>query len=243
MSRALGIPPQSGEAAGREELAQAMASAMAAFASLAERVQMLEDRSALENWRPSGSASLAPAEELGPWTAPVAAHLLAASPQGDVLHADCGEGGLLSSLADEGVPAIGAEPRGAVALVALEHGCSVTIAEAAEVLRDRDQASLGALVLSGTTDRAPFPETVGLLARALGVLKPNAPIVVVVTEPDALGAGWDPVAREILAPRGLHAQTWEFLLQRAGFVQVAPLAGPPTNDTGSRFALAARAPS
>jgi hypothetical protein len=150
---------------------------------------------------------------------------------------------LLTSLADQGVPAVGAEPRGELALVALEHGCSVTIAEVADVLRGRDQASLGGLVLSGTTDRAPFPAIIGLLARALGVLKPNAPIVVVVTEPDALVAGWDLVAREILAPRALHAQTWEFLLQRAGFVQVAPLAGPDAGETRSRFALAATAPS
>ena len=205
-----------------------MAVVLSAFGSLAERVQELEDRAALERWRPPGSAWLAPAEELGPWTAPVVAHLVAASHEGDVLHADCGEGALLDALAAQSVPAIGVEPRGAVAMTALARGCSVTVAEVADELKGRDQAFA----------RRPRPQRdhrpAALLRRdrppGRGRSGPEAgtpPIVVVVdrTRRPLRPAGMSWHARCWLLGPSI-APTWEFLLESAGFVHVAPLGGP-----------------
>ena len=69
---------------------------------------------------------LLPAAELGEWVGPLTAHIVAATPGGEVLHGDCGAGELVGALAEAGLPARGAEPRGMVALTALERGHSVT---------------------------------------------------------------------------------------------------------------------
>ena len=66
-----------------------------AFRFLSARVAMLEQRLAVEDRPVEGAAWLVPARELGPWAGPVAAHLLARTPGGEIVHADCGEGTLL----------------------------------------------------------------------------------------------------------------------------------------------------
>ena len=66
-----------------------------AFRFLSARVATLEARLAHEDRPVDGAAWLAPARELGGWVGPVAAHVLARTPGGDLVHADCGEGALL----------------------------------------------------------------------------------------------------------------------------------------------------
>ena len=116
--------------------------------------------------------------ELGPWVEPVAAHVRADTPGGDVVHADCGEGDLLDALAGAGVPAHGVEPRGAVALDALERGWAVTIGEASEHLAGRPAGSVGGIVLSGVVDRLPLHALVSLLGQCTRTLARGAPLVV-----------------------------------------------------------------
>ena len=156
------------------------------------------------------------------WPDPVAAHLLARTPGGVIVHADCGDGDLLRALHDRGVEAHGVEPRGAVALRAIERGCSVTIAEASEHVASRAEASTGGVVLSGVVDRIPLHALLPLLAQSRRVLRRGAPLVVV-TEPVASVDARDAPARDLIDGRPLHEATWELLLQRAGFVEVAPL--------------------
>lgn len=145
------------------ELEEAMGHVVEAFRFLSARVASLEARLADEDRPVEGAAWLAPARELGPWAGPVAAHVLACSPGGDLVHADCGEGGLLDVLAGRGAVARGVEPRGAVALHALERGYSVTIAEASEYLAGLPSGSVGGVVLSGVVDRLPLHSLVPLL--------------------------------------------------------------------------------
>jgi hypothetical protein len=112
----------------------------------------------------------------------------------------------------------------------------VGVGDALERLGALAPGSLGALVLSGIVDRAPLTGLLGLLDRAAGRLGPGAPVVVI-------GAGADhpgpPAARDLLAGRALHRETWVVLLERAGFAEVAPLEG---GDGRLGFAVAARAP-
>jgi hypothetical protein len=234
-------------AGGQTELEQAMAQVVEAFRFLSARVRTLEERLALEDRPIEGAAWLVPATELGRWVDPVAAHMAGASPGGDVLHADCGEGRLLDALAGAGVAARGVEPRGAVALGPLERGLTVELTEVADALAGRPPASLGGLVLSGVVDRLPLHAVVSLLARARVVLVSGAPIVIVASDPGQSGSQsgtWaGTVAREILDPRPLHAETWELLLQRAGFVSVAPLDGGEAGEGDARFALSAATPT
>jgi len=227
------------DAGSTAELGDAMAIVVEAFRWLSARVSTLEDRLAREDTPLDGPAWFAPDPELGDWVDTIAAHVAAAAPGGEVLHGDCASGALLAALAARGVTPIGAEPRGAVALEALEQGHAVTIGETSEVLAGRAAGSLGGLVLSGVADRLPLQELVGLLARARSALGPGAPIVVVAAEPSA--AAPDPVSGDLFDGLSLHIQTWMVLLDRAGFVDIAPLAG--SGSTPRRVGLAAIVPA
>ena len=222
------------------ELDEAMGHVVEAFRFLSARVATLEARLAAQDRPVEGSAWLVPARALGSWAGPVAAHLLARTPEGDLVHADCGEGDLLGALTGRGAVAHGVEPRGALALRALEHGHTVTIAEASEYLAGLPAGSLGGIVLSGVVDRLPLHALLFLLAQCRRTLGREAPLVVV-AEPAAATGAWEAPALDLVQGRPLHEATWELLLDRAGFVEVAPLDADAGNDR--RFALAGVTPS
>lgn len=237
LRRDRGARPLPGE---KSELEEALGHVVEAFRFLSARVATLEERLAAEDRPVEGAAWLVPARELGPWTGPVAAHLTARTSGGTIVHADCGQGALLETLADRGAPAHGVEPRGAIALRALERGCHVTIAEGSEFLASQAPGTLGGIVLSGVVDRLPLHDVLSLLARCRQTLARDAPLVVV-TEPGDSVDGREPVATDLAEGRPLHEATWELLLDRAGFVDVAPLLGDQSGDR--RIALSARTPS
>ena len=159
------------------------------------------------------------------------------TPGGDVVHADCGEGDLLDALAGAGVPAQGVEPRGAVALDALERGRAVTIGEASEHLVGRPAGSVGGIVLSGVVDRLPLHALVSLLGQCTRTLARGAPLVVVSESTVTREAPAD----DVVPGTPLHAATWQLLLERAGLVRVEPLAAAGTDD--GRFAVSSAMPS
>jgi hypothetical protein len=224
----------------KTDLEEAMGHVVEAFRFLSARVETLEARVAAQDQPVDGAAWLVPARELGPLAGPVAAHVVARTPGGVIVHADCGHGELLHALRDRGAEAHGVEPRGALALQAIEHGSSVTIAEASEHLASRPEGTMGGVVLSGVTDRLPLHALLPLLAQSRRVLQRGAPLVVV-SEPVEATESRDPAARDLVDGRPLHQATWELLLQRAGFVEVAPL--PDDGGHDRRLALAAVAPS
>jgi len=224
----------------KTELDEAMGHVVEAFRFLAARVDTLEARLAAEDRPVEGAAWLVQARPLGPLAGPVAAHVLARTPGGVIVHADCGEGDLLDALQGRGAEAHGVEPRGAVALRAIERGCSVTIAEASEYVASRRDGSVGGLVLSGVVDRLPLSALLPLLAQSRRVLQRGAPLVVV-SEPVSAAAARDVPAQDLVEGRPLHEATWELVLDRAGFVEVAPL--PDGTGQDQRLALSACAPS
>jgi hypothetical protein len=233
---------RAGRAPGGEktELEEAMGHVVEAFRFLSARVATLEARLAAEDRPVEGAAWLVPARALGALAGPVAAHVLARTPGGEIVHADCGDGDLLHALTQRGAPAHGVEPRGAVALRALEHGYSVTIAEASEHLASRPDGSTGGVVLSGVVDRLPLHALLPLLAQSRRVLQRGAPLVVI-SEPAAATESRDAPARDLIDGHPLHEATWELVLDRVGFVQVAPL--PDGTGPDRRIALSAVAPS
>jgi len=222
------------------ELEEAMGHVVEAFRFLSARVATLEGRLASEDRPVEGAAWLVPARELGPWVGPVVAHVLARTPGGEIVHADCGEGGLLRAITERGATAHGVEPRGAVALRALEGGCSLTIGEASEYLAGRSAGSLGGIVLSGVVDRVPLHALLPLLAQCRRTLAHGAPLVVV-SELAGAADTREPPALDLIGGRPLHASTWELLLERSGFAEVAPLDGAAVQD--HRVALTAVTPS
>ncbi len=224
----------------KTELEEALGHVVEAFRFLSARVETLEARIAAQDRPVDGAAWLVPARELGALAGPVAAHVLACTPGGAILHADSGEGELLRMLSARGAAAHGVEPRGAVALRAIEQGCVVTIAEASEYLADRPAGSLGGVVLSGVVDRLPLHALLPLLARSRHALARGAPLVVV-SEPSAAAEARQSAARDLVDGRPLHEATWELVLDRAGFVEVAPL--PDGTGQDPRIALSATAPT
>jgi hypothetical protein len=224
----------------KTDLEEAMGHVVEAFRFLSARVETLEARLADQDRPVDGAAWLVPARELGPLAGPVAAHVLARTPGGVIVHTDCGEGDLLRSLGERGAEAHGVEPRGAVALRALEQGFAVTIAEGSEQLASRGDGSAGGIVLSGLVDRLPLHALLPLLAQSRRVLRRGAPLVVI-SEPVAAIEARDAPAQDLIDGRPLHEATWELLLRRAGFVEVAPL--PDGTGQDRRIGLSAAAPS
>jgi hypothetical protein len=224
----------------KSEVDEAMGPVVEALRFLAERVSTLEARIAAQDSPVDGAAWLTPARELGDWAGPVAAHVAARSPGGTVVHADCGEGAALSAFSSRGLDALGIEPRGGVALRALESGHAVAIAEAHEHLVGLPSALLGGMVLSGVVDRLPVYAVLPLLAEARRTLADGAPIVVVSETADATGSREAPAA-DLVSGHPLHEATWGLLLDRAGFVEIAPLRADEVRD--GRFAMTALVPT
>jgi hypothetical protein len=224
----------------KTELEEAMGHVVEAFRFLSARVEALEARLAAQDRPVEGAAWLVPARGLGALAGPVAAHVLARSPGGEIVHADCGDGDLLDALTQRGAKAHGIEPRGAVALRALEHGYTVTMAEASEHLASRADGSTGGVVLSGVVDRLPLHALLPLLAQTRRVLRRGAPLIVI-SEPVAATESRDAPACDLIDGRPLHEATWEIVLDRAGFVEVAPL--PDGTGQDPRIALSAVSPS
>jgi hypothetical protein len=229
----------------KSDFDEAMGHIIEAFRFLHARVSTLEARLGTQDAPLDGAAWLTPARALGVWVDPVAAFVRDRAPGGDVVHADCGDGALVRTLneasgAGPALAARGVEPRGAVALGALEHGCAVTVSEVDEHLASLADASLGAVVLSGVVDRLALHALLPLLSQCRRTLAPGAPIVVVSEAPAEL-ARRDTVSREVIDGRSLHQQTWELLLARTGFEGVQPLASPDAGDT--RFGITATVPT
>jgi hypothetical protein len=230
----------SGAEEDKSEVEEAMTHVVEAFRFLHARISSLEERVSTEDVPLDGAAWLAPARELEGWVEPIVALITSQTHQGVVLHADCGKGALIRALTQRGVAAAGVEPRGGVALRALERGCDVTISEIAEHLPQQIPASLGGLVLSGVVDRLPLHAILPVLTDSRRALASGAPIVIV-SEPFAPLPVDAPTSHDIVDRTALHLETWELLLDRCGFVQVTPM--PAGTGGDERFGLSAITPT
>jgi hypothetical protein len=189
---------------------------------LALRVQALEESAARRRAPLASPESLVPPPSLQEWLEPVTE--LVRSAPGPVLHAECGDGRLVERLRSAGLGALGVEPRGALAFEASRRQVPVEITGARAYLASADRGSLGAIVLSGIVDRAPVEDLVELVGMAVERLAPGGVLVVIGSDPQAPLAGWPAVARDLLAGRPLHPDTWRLLMVRAGLVGVGPVA-------------------
>jgi hypothetical protein len=224
----------------KSDVEEAMTHVVEAFRFLHARVSTLEARVSTEDIPLDGAAWLAPARELDGWVEPLVSLVTERTAGGEILHADCGDGALLSALTQRGVAAAGVEPRGGVALRALERGCDVTISEIGEYLPQRSAASVGGLVLSGVVDRLPLHAILPLLAESHRALASGAPIVIV-AEPLGPFPRNVPTSHDMVDRAALHLETWELLLDRSGFVDITPLPGGTGGD--ERFGVSAGTPA
>jgi hypothetical protein len=151
-----------------------------------------------------------------------------------------GSGGLWRAGGGAGASASGAPPRGAVALDALDRGCDVTICELLEDVAARPDGSLSGLVLSGMVDRLPLHALIALVNHSRRVLALGAPLVLVLRDLEE-AASRDQTSWDLIQRQALSSETWELLLDRAGFVDIAPLAADGGADP--RRIITALAPS
>ena len=93
--------------------------------------------------------------------------------------------------------------------------------------------------MSGVVDRLPLHDLVPLLVQCRRTLERAAPLVVVSEQVSGVDAPL--AATDLVEGRSLHEATWELLLDRIGFVEVAQLEGD--EEERPRFAFAARTPS
>ncbi len=141
--------------------------------------------------------------------------------RGSVLHAECGDGSLASLLIASGHDVVGAEPRVEAAYTAMRRGVKVAIREASEHLASLDEASLAAVVLSGSIDRTGTTGQLHLLELALRVLDRGGLASIVVTEPALFGSSHlEPVLRELLEWNPKSASTWTAMMRHVGFVDI-----------------------
>jgi hypothetical protein len=181
---------------------------------LGERVDEIEARSPVTDPRLAQVAAPVTSDlDLAPWRDLVTERL--APVHGRVLHADCGDGAFVVALCTAGIDAYGVDARRDSAAVADERGAEVRTAGVLEHLRAVPPGALAALVLSGCVERLAVGDLVEVVDRAAHALAPGAPVVVLSRDP-AKDEG-DPIARDLAPGRPLHAETWAFLLGRAGF--------------------------
>jgi hypothetical protein len=157
---------------------------------------------------------------------------LGQDPNGPVLHVECGDGNFVRRLSANGFDARGADPSLGAS------SSTVKRAGAFEELAGAPRASLGAVVLSGVTERVNAGSARALAHLAAGRLATGGLLVLVSAHPEAPGDSGDVLAAELADRRRLHPVTWCHLLARYGLSDIS------VHDESGRgyYAVTARRP-
>lgn len=140
---------------------------------------------------------------------------LAGSP-GRVLHAECGNGWLLSQLVAAGIDAYGVDPRAEVVAEVLAEGLDAWDEPADVHLASLGPAAVSAVVLSGVTDRLPVVAKTALMNQAAASLAPGGKLVVLSASPERWRESASPLEVDLSPGVPLHPETWEWLMGNAG---------------------------
>jgi hypothetical protein len=149
------------------------------------------------------------------WEGPALAAL--AKTPGRVLHAACGDGWLVTRIAESGVDAYGIDPRTPI-VDAVELGVLDVRSETIlDHLRAVAAAGLGGIVLSGTVEGMAGGERNQLLAAIASTLTPGGTLVIHSVERRIWDAPDAPYGADLAAGRPLRAATWCRLLEESGY--------------------------
>jgi hypothetical protein len=151
---------------------------------------------------------------------------------GKVLHGDCADGRIVSSMMAAGVDAYGVDPRVEAAYSAMRRGAPVRIGAVLDHLASLGDAALGGLFLSGSIDRGSSACQLRLLELSSQALCGGATLALAVTEPSRLPEEHrDGAFAELLDWSPKTPGTWEEMIAYAGFVDVRVLALPASGGS------------
>jgi SAM-dependent methyltransferase len=149
---------------------------------------------------------------------------------GPVVDVGCGDGGLLSLLAERGVESWGIESDPAVARVATGRGHTVRVGDGVEVLRNLGDETLGGVVLIQVIEHLPpatIPGVIGEVARAL---KPGGVLYIETPNPMSLFVHSHSLWLDPSHTRPLHPLYLEFVCRAAGLEQIEIVYSSPVPD-------------
>ena len=144
---------------------------------------------------------------------------------GRVVHADCGDGSLVTALLDAGVDAYGIDPSETAIEPALDRGLDVRAETLLDHLAVVADEMLGGMVLSGSVERLRPNERQQLVDLAASRLAVDGVLVVHSATPESWSASTGPIVRDLAPGSPIHPETWAFLLGRRGFRVDRPVTG------------------
>jgi hypothetical protein len=156
---------------------------------------------------------------------------------GRVLHAECGTGAFVEALLEQGVDAYGVDPR-PVEDDPKRVGLDLRQGDLLEHLLAVEEASLGAIVLTGVVERLAPSRLVALVEQAVGRVTYGGSLVVASATPAAFERTAPRPVVELAPGRPLSADTWVVLLEHLGLDVVERQAAPPGLPEG--YAVVAR---
>ena len=193
---------------------------------LGRRVDALERLSPAPARLRSEAVAVGRGLDVARWEATVVEAVRGAT--GRVLHAECGDGALVSRLVEAGADAYGVDP----VEQSPPAGVEVRADEALAHLQALPDAALGGLVLSGCVDRLALGVLVELAALAAAKVAPGGSVVVVSADPRGWERDHSPVEVDLAGGRPLRPETWCHLLESRGLAaRVVAETGPPPADS------------
>jgi hypothetical protein len=171
--------------------------------------------------------AVTPGADPAPFTELITTRITSPStPTGRVLHAECGDGTLMESLAAADLDVYGIDPGTAAADRAAEKGLDVRRDDVLGHLGSVGDEKLAALVLSGCVDRMTTADRRNLLRLAEEKVAAAGTVALLVSAPSSWEKAVGPVVADLSPGRPWHADTWAYLLAQMGFVDIVTVAGP-----------------
>ncbi len=162
------------------------------------------------------------------WWAQSAVAAVAKSP-GRILHAACGDGWLVRSIAAAGGDVYGVDPRSPIVEAATLGVLDLRAEALADHLRAVAPAGLGAVVLSGIVDGMSVAERTHLLHLVGNTLAPGGTMVLHSVSRETWESSDAPVQADLAPGRPLRPESWCRLLELEGY-EVTVESGPDGRD-------------
>lgn len=138
----------------------------------------------------------------------------------EILDVGCGRGEMLELLREAGVKARGIDVNDAMVARCRSRGFAADRQDGLSCLRSLPPAALGGLIAIQVVEHLAPDYLVQFLASATRVLRPGAPLVLETINPACWSAFFDSYIRDLSHVRPVHADTLQYLVSAAGFVDV-----------------------